>query len=130
MGSRRQLGLILALLLAALTALILAPASATTVYVDDSYSADDPAQHEWTTIQEGRYDAAPGETVHVYDGTYNENVTMWNDSVTLEGESRAGVVIDRQYLGSPTVSVRDHHITIRNLTVHGGYYGIDASSYL
>ena len=99
--------------------------SATTILVDDSFGADDPAAHNWTSVQEGIYDAAPGDTVYVYDGYYVENVTMWNASVTLEGQSRDGVVIDRQS-GAPVavIDVRAAFVIIRNLTLTHGDYGV------
>ena len=124
--ARRALLVALPAIIVLCTAVALAPpAAATTVYVDDSYGSDDPAAHQWMTVQSGIYDAAPGDTVFVYDGYYVENVTMWNASVILEGQSRAGVVIDRQS-GAPVavIDVRAAFVIIRNLTLTHGDYGV------
>src|SRR5690554_3514580 len=110
-------------------ALLASTASATTVYVNGSISADDPANHTWKTVQKGIYDAAPGDTVWVYNGTYVENVTLANNSVTLAGESRSGVVIDRASGGgTAVVTVKADHITLENLTLKRGDRGVYADS--
>ncbi len=108
-------------------ALIAASASATTIYVDDSYGSDTPASHQWTTVQKGVYDAAAGDTVYVYNGLYLENVTIWNNSITVQGESRTGAVIDKQSLAVvPVINVKGNHVTLQNLTLKRGSYGVYA----
>ena len=111
--------------------LMSAGASATTVYVDDSYGSDTPASHQWTTVQKGLYDAAPNDTVYVYNGNYLENVTLSTNWVTVQGESRDGVVIDRQSLGNAVFTVRAEHTVLQNLTLKRGNYAvyIDGAAY-
>jgi large repetitive protein len=100
-------------------------ASATYVYVDDSFTSDTPASHLWTTVQKGVDDAASNDTVFVYNGTYQENVTVYRNYITVQGESRDGVVIDRQSLnGVPVVNVKGNHATFQNLTLKRGTYGV------
>ena len=41
-----------------------------------SNSADGSAQHPWATISHAGAEVAPGDTVHVAPGTYNENVYL------------------------------------------------------
>ena len=64
-----------------------------TMYVDDDA---DPSWYNATqvrTIQEGINNASAGETIIVYNGTYNEHVVV-NKSVILRGENKSGTIID------------------------------------
>ena len=58
-----------------------------TIYVDDGFE-DNPANHTWNTIYKGISDAEDGDTVIVYNGTYDEDIVT-NKSITviLKGES-------------------------------------------
>jgi len=58
-----------------------------TIYVDDDFE-DSPANHTWNTIYKGIRDAEDGDTVIVYDGTYDDDIVT-NKSITviLKGES-------------------------------------------
>jgi len=80
-----------------------------TMYVDDDA---DPSWYNATqvrTIQEGINNASAGETVIVYNGTYNEHVLV-NKSVILTGENKSGTIIDAGgtgdgvYISAPTVN--------------------------
>uniref|UniRef100_A0A832I3Y7 T9SS type A sorting domain-containing protein n=1 Tax=Eiseniibacteriota bacterium TaxID=2212470 RepID=A0A832I3Y7_UNCEI len=84
-------------------------------YVIDLESAVDPvyANDDWTgaapgvevapgrwighnafaTVQDAVTAAVPGGTVHVLDGTYTEQVVVDGKNLTIDGESRAGTVI-------------------------------------
>ncbi|RLC92222.1 MAG: hypothetical protein DRI39_08600, partial [Chloroflexi bacterium] len=95
-----------------------------TIYVDDDFE-DDPANHKWNTIQEGVNDAASGDNVYVYSGTYVENVQVDKD-LTVCGENRAAVVLDGGGMGtcvylSDGASVSISELTIRNARDEGLY---------
>ena len=93
------------------------------VWVDDNYG---PGTSGWGTdhfakIQDG-INMVPAEgTVHVYAGTYNENITLDKDGIRIIGENGANVtiidggqngsVISAAFIGSETVI---DGFTIRN----------------
>jgi len=61
------------------------------IYVDDDF-IDDPPNHKWDTIQEGINDTEDGDTVLVYDGTYEENVKV-DKRLTIRSENGADATI-------------------------------------
>jgi len=70
-----------------------------TIYVDDDAP---PGWYDAThvkTIQEGINNASVGDTVFVYDGTYDENVIV-DKSLTLVGENKASVIVNGNGFGS------------------------------
>jgi len=60
-----------------------AEASPATIYVPDNYS----------TIQAAVDAASPGDTIIVYPGTYNENVDVNKDHLTIKSENGADSTI-------------------------------------
>ena len=62
------------------------PKPSVTIYVDDDFE-DSPTNHTWNTIYKGISDAEDGDTVIVYNGTYDEDIVT-NKSITviLEGK--------------------------------------------
>jgi nitrous oxidase accessory protein NosD len=60
-------------------------------YVDDE--AGGIPDENFTSIQEAINAAQPGDTVYVYNGTYNENVIV-NKTINLTGENRENTIID------------------------------------
>jgi len=62
---------------------------AKTWHVDDDFT-DDPASHKWNTIEEALDNASNGDTIIVYDGTYQEHVTL-DKPVTLETAEAATI---------------------------------------
>jgi hypothetical protein len=86
----------------------------------------------FTTIQAAVNAAAPGDTIQVCPGAYNEQVEIAK-RLTLVGTERNGknaaivrpsnIVINTDFLGEPTASiilVRDtSKVTIRNITIDG-----------
>jgi parallel beta-helix repeat protein len=98
---------------------------ATTIYVDDSGGAD------YLTIQEGIDAANDGDTVFVYNGTYNENVVL-SKTVSLIGEDRNSTLIDRMGNGANVLIIADWvnitGFTVSNSGAAGSDAGIDIDS--
>jgi Right handed beta helix region len=121
-------------------------ALADTVFVGDTNQANETTHHVllvdddqqecpnagFTTIQTAVNAAAPGDTIQVCPGTYNEQVEIVK-RLTLVGVERNGkkasvvqpsnIVVNTDFAGIPTASiilVRDtSDVTIRNITVDG-----------
>ena len=94
------------------------------IYVDDDFT-DDPSRHMWDTIQEGIDDATDlGDTVYVYAGTYNENVSINKAKLTLHGESASAVTVVAGNSSKPTIEILASTVTVRQLTIRGGNPGV------
>jgi parallel beta-helix repeat protein len=107
------------------------------IYVDDDALNDpgpnDPAisdpledgslEHPFDTIQEGVDKSVDGDTVHVFEGTYNEEVEISN-SIVLEGENNATTTIQGSGTGSGIYMSGMSGVTIKNLNVNGFPIGI------
>ncbi|MGH2568045.1 MAG: hypothetical protein ACRDGA_06865, partial [Bacteroidota bacterium] len=110
----------------------------TTVYVDAAYTSESAGGHvfgydAFTTIQEGVDAVDEGGTVNVNSGTYNEEVHVNKNNVTLQGlgsgETRPLVNNTGEYVGSGNgividfdytdVTVDNFRITAVNTTVLG-----------
>ena len=90
-----------------------------------------------TTIQAAVNAASAGDVIYIADGTYNERVVI-DKSLTLDGTSEAGTVLDGTGLVSPgsgiVINNGIENVTIRDLTVqdylanapnsYAGIYGI------
>ncbi|MCI0497433.1 MAG: right-handed parallel beta-helix repeat-containing protein [Thermoplasmata archaeon] len=72
------------------------PYNGTTLYVDDDNAGDTTMdgspEHPFDTIQRGIDNSSHGYTVRVYDGTYNENITLNVTGLALIGNGSATVV--------------------------------------
>jgi len=62
-----------------------------TIYVDDDFT-DDPANHQWDTIQEGIDDASDGDTIMVYGGTYDGFTVENKNNLSIIGQD--GVIVN------------------------------------
>ena len=87
----------------------------------------------WSQIQ-GAIDAAStGDTINVADGTYTEQLTISNKGLTITGESESGVIVQAGATapGSSnvfTIDAAGKDITIQNMTIRNGLYGIRSSA--
>ena len=95
------------------------------VWVDDDYSAGNSGGHTWgvdafSVIQDGIIAVADAGTVHIANGIYTETLSISTKSITLAGESEAGVRVDTSL--SPLYGLHatgDLTTTIRSLTLVG-----------
>ena len=75
----------------------------------------------YTAIQAAIDDAFPGDSVFVYNGTYNENVII-GKPLTLTGESRDITIVDSRALGSAVV-VLSNGVSVTGFTLTGSWWG-------
>jgi nitrous oxidase accessory protein len=83
----------------------------------------------YSSIQSAIDDANPGDTIYVYSGTYNENVVVNKNDVTLIGEHKETTIIRGG--GQTTriiVGVSSNGVTISSFTIQNGLYSIHLSS--
>lgn len=79
------------------------------IYVDDDGTAD------YTSIQEAIDAANPGDIVYVYNGMYNENITI-TKTISLIGEDKSNTIIngsDPSYV----LYVSADHVSISGFTI-------------
>jgi len=87
--------------------------STNVLYVDDDGTA------EYTRIQDALTDAEPGDTVFVYDGIYHESIVIGKASLTLQGESQGGTIIDGNE-GDTVITVTASSVRISTFTIRNG----------
>jgi len=92
----------------------------------DSKSADDssaPAAEviavpaDQPTIQEAVDVAEPGALILVSPGTYNEEVTVETDDLTIRGLDRNDVIIDGEFARENGIKVFSNGVAVENLSV-------------
>lgn len=96
--------------------------SAATLWVNDDAASYVPPgtnclQAGYATIQ-GAVDAAsPGDTINVCDGTYDENVVILTDDLTLVSTSGATATIIAPTTSDHVVEVRGTGLTLKGFTI-------------
>ena len=68
------------------------------------------------SIQAAINAAAPGDTIIIHEGTYNEKLVV-DKSLTIEGVDKEQVILNGTGLSEKGISVEADYVTIRNLTV-------------
>jgi len=86
-----------------------------TLYVGGS----DPGNY--TKIQDAIDNASNGDTVFVYNGTYQEKTIKIEKVIKLLGEDRNTTFLDGEYSEGIIVSVRTSDVTIQELTLQNCY---------
>lgn len=93
-----------------------------TILIDDD-AIDDPSNFTWNTISKGLKNAEPGDTIKIYNGTYNEQMTI--DTKTLEligqscdlfGDDENGVLIQGSG-NQDVITIKSTGITVDNLII-------------
>ena len=108
-----------AIILAALTVVLVGSASAKTWYVDDDGGQD------FTRIQAAVVAASDGDTIYVYEGYYNEIVTL-DKELTVIGENKTTTIIDGNKI-KDVVKITADNCSLCRFTVKnsgGNYAGV------
>jgi parallel beta-helix repeat protein len=102
--------------------------AATTWYVDDvaGSGSGNPAE-DFTSIQDAVDAASSGDTVYVYAGTYNEQVTI-EKTLTLEGENKDTTIVQGPAGGSGIWLKSVTGVTVKNFHVKGARWNIKVES--
>jgi parallel beta-helix repeat protein len=111
-----------AIILATLRPNLSVMAAGSTIYVDDD-NGDGPWDgtlgHPFQNITSGIANATAGDTVHVLNGTYVENVIV-DKSISIKGDSRP--IIDG--LNDIGVEITADNVTVEGFEIAGSSYGV------
>ena len=77
----------------------------------------------YTTIQKAINEAADGDTIYVFSGTYPENIEL-GKSLSLLGEDKYTTIIDGKQEGC-TINLSSENANIENFTILGGGFDTD-----
>ena len=94
------------------------------IYVDDNNTAgpwDGTMEHPYRYIYDGVSNASDNDTVYVFNGVYNETLTI-NKHITIQGEKQNSTIIDGMYKEF-IIHIVEDNVSIMNLTLRnsGGY---------
>ncbi|MCK5172502.1 MAG: right-handed parallel beta-helix repeat-containing protein, partial [Planctomycetes bacterium] len=87
----------------------------------------------YTNIQQAIDDANPGDTIAIHMGTYTEQLTITGKGLTLTDAGDGTVIIEADTVQTGagnvfTIDAAGHDITIENMTIRHGDYGIRSSA--
>jgi parallel beta-helix repeat protein len=97
-----------------------------TIYVDDSNTEgpwNGTHDYPYRYIRDGIANATDGDTVYVFNGVYNETVTV-NKSITFRGQQQENTIIDGGNDGT-VVHITAANVLVRRFTIRnsGGFSG-------
>ena len=87
----------------------------------------------YTAIQSAIDYANDGDIIEVSNGIYTEQIAITDIGLTLTGESEAGVIVEADTVPTGagnvfTINAAGYNITIENMTIRHGDYGIRSSA--
>jgi len=97
------------------------------VWVDDDYNASTPGWQYgyFDSVQDGINAVEENCTIYVYNGSYTEDLDMWDKkNVSLIGESMDNVILNRKNWIA-FILVNCTNITIKNFNLSGMYFVIN-----
>ena len=96
------------------------------IYVDAKNTGfgDGSNEHPYSTIKEGTNAATSGDTVFVYNGTYQEwNITLDKDNLSLIGENRNVTIIDGGSVYYWILIMTAQNVTVTGFTIKNSPVG-------
>ena len=74
---------------------------------------------DYTTLAAALAAASAGDALFVKSGTYSGGITISLDGVTIQGESRDGVIIQSPLSSTPAITVTGDDVIIQGVTIDG-----------
>jgi len=88
-----------------------------------TWTVDDDGPADFQTIQEAVNAAKPGDTVFVYNGTYQEwNIVLDKDDLSLIGENKDNTIIDGMNYGW-ILTITAQNVTVTGFTIQKSSIG-------
>ena len=96
-------------------------ASAETLYANNTgwYRSGDAFNTTATPLQHAVDNATSGDTVYIWNGSYNENVDISTAHLTIEGEGRELVTVNALSDSDYVFDVQENYINISGITATG-----------
>ena len=116
-------GLVLGILLLFVTANIVSalntnpPQNSTSAKLGSWLYVGGSGPENYTRIQNALDNASTGDTVYVYSGTYNENIVIETEGLTLMGENKATTTICSRNSAKNTTKIIALHVTLQGFTI-------------